>query len=649
MSHLTDASTPRHSRGPLQRSGPTVSGDGRGVVTGTVESHGHPVTTATPGAPAVVPAWSTGSGFRTPPPEPGTSAVAIRWQDCWWKSVMTGRWTRHRRGTPTTDTVRRNLAGSLAALACTAVLTVAMLPLRTHLSIATTALVLVVPVVVGVTIGGFFAGVLSTLSGFLIYDFFFIPPYLTLDVGANENWTALVIYVLVMLPVARVVAGMNAARAAARQRGLLVRRLFDLSTQLVQDRPLPELLDVIVTALADVLDAGHVALLLPQDGRLHVAATAGGDLDPTELRRLHPQPGQVTNLDLLAAPTGQGRRGEPVQLALVAAGRPIGVLAITGVAITEQQREPLLLFANQMALAVERAQLREQAMRAQLTHEVEHLARTLVAAVSHDLRSPLASIKASSSVLADAELAPALTGTAREELARLIDTQTDRLAALVTSLLDMSRVQAGVLRPRTGLTTAGDLVATVLRDLPGPPPRQIITDIDADLPLLDVDTVLIGRVLTNLLDNAARYAPPATAITIRAYRSDPATVTVSVADHGPGIPPNRRDDVFGFFFRREADSGTGLGLAIAKIFIEAHDQHIWADQNPGGGARFTFTLPAVAGLSEENTPWPPSSSSMTTSRCSPPAESASKPWGTRSAPPRPATGDSPRPPSTPPT
>ncbi|MFD3452051.1 ATP-binding protein [Streptomyces sp. NPDC058691] len=545
--------------------------------------------------------------------------------------------------------MRRNLAGSLAALACTAVLTLAMLPLRTHLSIATTALVLVVPVVVGVTIGGFLTGVLSTVCGFLVYDFFFIPPYLTLEVGANENWTALGIYVLVMLPVARVVAGMNAARAAARQHGLLVRRLFDLSTQLVQDRPLPELLSVIVTALADVLDAGHVALLLPEDDRLRVAATAGEDLDPTELRRLHPQPGQVTNLDLLAAPAGQGRRGEPVQLALVAAGRPIGVLTITGVTITEQQREPLLLFANQIALAVERAQLREEALRAQLTHEVEHLARTLVAAVSHDLRSPLASIKASSSVLADTDLAPALSEAARGELARLIDAQTDRLAALVTNLLDMSRVQAGVLRPRTGLTEAGDLIAGVLRELPGPPPRQIIADIDAELPLVDVDTVLIGRVLTNLLDNAARYAPPGTPITIRAYRSDPATVTVSVADRGPGIPPSRRDDVFGFFFRREADTGTGLGLAIAKIFIEAHHQRIWADQNPGGGARFTFTLPAVAGLPEENTPWPPSSSSMTTSRCSPPAESASKPSATRSAPPKPAKADSPRPPSTPPT
>ncbi|MGW5349818.1 ATP-binding protein [Streptomyces sp. NPDC004031] len=550
-----------------------------------------------------------------------------------------------------TDATRRNLVGSLAALGCIAALTAAMLPLRDHLSITTMALVLVVPVVVGVAAGGFLAGVLSVVAGFLVYDFFFIPPYLTLDVGAGENWAALGVYAVVMLPVARVVDGMNRARAAARQRGLQLRRLFDLSTQLVQDRPLHELISVVVTSLADTLDARHVALLLPDgDGQLRLAATCGDDPGGTGPQRAFPAAGQVTNLDLLATPAGQAAPGDPVQLALVAAGRPIGMLSISGVTLTAQLREPLLLFAHQIALAVERAQLREEVLHARLTEEVEHLARVLVAAVSHDLRGPLASIKASSSVLADDDLAPALTDAARTELARLVDAQTDRLAALVTNLLDMSRVQAGVLRPRTSLTTAAELVATVLRDLPGPPPRPVVTDIEPDLPVLDIDTVLIGRVLTNLVDNAFRYAPRETPVTVRAYRdADTDAVTVSVSDRGPGVPPGLRDDVFGFFFRREADSGTGLGLAIAKIFVEAHQQRIWAGQAPGGGACFTFTLPTAAGLPEENTPCPPSSSSTTTSRCSPPAGWASKPSATRSAPPRPARTDSPRRPSAYPT
>ena len=266
-------------------------------------------------------------------------------------------------------------------------------------------------------------------------------------------------------------------------------------------------------------------MLLPSGEHLEVAAYAGAPMSADDRRRLQPTPGQVTGLDTVTTEIGRKRRRrDPVQLALVASGRPVGLLIISGAAITDQQREPLLLFANQIALAVDRAQLREQALRAQLTEEVEHLARTLVAAVSHDLRAPLSSIKASSSILADPQLNGALDPTARQELAALIDTQSDRLAALVTNVLDMSRVQAGVLKPRASVTSVADLVANVIADLPqDSPARRADIHIPANLPPVDIDTVLIGRVLTNLLDNASRHAPPNTPITIcaRAQRPRP--------------------------------------------------------------------------------------------------------------------------------
>src|ERR1035438_1038878 len=146
--------------------------------------------------------------------------------------------------------MRRSVIGSATALASMALLTTAMLPLRSQLSLATTALVLVVPVVIGVVIGGFFAGAVSVIAGFLVYDFFFIPPYLTLWVGAPQNWAALGVYAVVMLPVARVVAGMNAARGKERRQSREIRQLFELSDLLVEDKPLDVLLSVIVTALA---------------------------------------------------------------------------------------------------------------------------------------------------------------------------------------------------------------------------------------------------------------------------------------------------------------------------------------------------------------------------------------------------------------
>jgi two-component system sensor histidine kinase KdpD len=497
-----------------------------------------------------------------------------------------------RKDQETNTAIWRSITGSVAALASTVVLTTAMLPLRDHVSIATTALVLVVPVVVGVVIGGFPVGVFSVVVGFLVYDFFFIPPYFTLYVGATQNWAALGVYAVVMLLVARVVAGMNTARAQARERGMQIRQLFELSTLLVEDKPLEELLTIIVTTLRDVFDAHQVALLLPRDDKLEIVSSAGAPLTDDDRRRLQGAPGRLARLDASGP-----QHTDPLRFALVAAGRPVGMLTVSGIAITDQQREPLLLFANQIALAVERAQLREQALRAELTEEMERLARTLVAAVSHDLRAPLASIKAASSTLTDPQLSDGLDRHARRELAALVDAQADRLAALVTNLLDMSRVQSGVLRPRTSVADLCDIIDTVLAELPARDQTPVV-DLPADLPLIDADVVLISRVLTNLMQNATRYAPKGSPITIAARHTGPAAITVSVTDCGPGISPDRRSEIFGLFIRRHGDTGTGLGLAIAKTFIVAHQQRIWVEDAPGSGARFCFTLPVAAELSE---------------------------------------------------
>jgi two-component system sensor histidine kinase KdpD len=258
----------------------------------------------------------------------------------------------------------------------------------------------------------------------------------------------------------------------------------------------------------------------------------------------------------------------------------------------------LQLFANQIALAVERAQLRDQVLRARLTEEMAHLAKTLVAAVSHDLRTPLASIKASSSTLADGGLD--LSPEASRKLAELIDVQADRLAELVQDLLDMSRIQAGVLQPRRSLASLADLIASAVKDL-GPAARGygIEVVLDDDLPPVDVDLVLVCRVLTNLLENAIRHGPKDSPITIAAVLATPLAIEVSVTDHGPGVRPELRSEIFEMFARRAGDAGAGLGLAIAKTFIEAHGQRIWAEDAPGGGARFCFTLPIAVLIPEE--------------------------------------------------
>jgi two-component system sensor histidine kinase KdpD len=465
------------------------------------------------------------------------------------------------------------MLGTVVALASMAALTAAMLPLRGHLSIATCALVLVVPVVVGVVSGGFLAGVLSVIAGFVVYDFFFIPPYLTLWVGAPQNWVALGVYGVVMVPVAKVVAGMNTARAKERRQSAEIRELFELSDLLVADKPLDELVSVIVTTLAEVFRSRKVALLLPKDDRLAIVASAGAPLTEAETASVLPSgPGQAS------IPTQSFERGDLFVLALTAASRPIGLVVLSGGVAAQHDRE--------------------EALRARLTEEVERLAKTLVAAVSHDLRAPLASIKASSSTLSDAEID--IGPEARQSLAKLIDVQADRLADLVQSLLDMSRIQAGVLEPRCTVVSLADVVKSVVADLaPAMRGHAVVVELTEDLKPIDVDRVLICRVLANLLTNAARHSPKGAPVRVSARELGDRTVEVSVADSGPGVSPERRREIFGLLARRDGDAGSGLGLAIAKTFIEAHGQSIWVEDGPEGGARFCFTLPMAASIPEE--------------------------------------------------
>lgn len=477
------------------------------------------------------------------------------------------------------------------ALASMAALTAVMIPFRHHVSIATTALVLIVPVIIGTVSGGFIAGMISVGAGFLVYVFFFIQPYLTWYVGKTENWVPLGVYVVVMVPVARVVAGMNTAREKERRRGAEIRQLFELSDLLVADKPLDELLAVIVTTLAEVFGSRKVALLLPVDEKLQIVASSGEPLSQAEMASVLSSAASLESMYAF-------EQGDLLAIALTAAPRPVGLLVLCGEAAVHYDREPLMIFANQIALAVERAQLQEEALRASLTEEVARLAKTLVAAVSHDLRAPLASIKASSSTLSDAGIQ--ISAETRRRLAKLIDIQADKLAELVQSLLDMSRIQAGVLEPRCTILLLSDLVSGVVRDLkPALRGHELITEIPSELPPVDVDIVLISRVLTNILTNAVRHSPKGSSITIRAARADEETIEVSVTDHGPGVTPERRGEIFGLLARRDDDTGAGLGLSIAKTFVEAHHQHIWVDSAADGGAVFCFTVPVAKSMPEE--------------------------------------------------
>jgi len=246
-------------------------------------------------------------------------------------------------------------------------------------------------------------------------------------VGTAQNWLALGVYAAVMLLVAGVVAHLESARTEARSGAAETRRRYELSELLVKDRSVGDLLDTIVTAVQTVFDVPGVALLLPEEGRLAVVASAGQAISAEQLHQLDPESGIPVSVGTTAPIPDRLQT-----VALSASGRPVGVLAVRGLPASANDRALLRTFANHAALAVERAQRREQALRAELLQELDRLRRAPLGAVSHDLRTPLASMKVASSTLLDRTIS--LSAADTDELHCLIDDQTDRLTRLLTSL-----------------------------------------------------------------------------------------------------------------------------------------------------------------------------------------------------------------------
>lgn len=463
---------------------------------------------------------------------------------------------------------------------------IAMLPLRSHISVSTAALVFVIPVVFGAAIGGFFAGIFSVAAGFLVYDYAYIPPYRTLNVGTTQNWTALAVYVLVMVIVARVVASLDASRNEALRGGEAAQRLSDLSELLVGDRPVNDLLETIVSAVHEVFEIPSVSLLVLEEGHLKVAADAGEPLTEFELRQLSPESGLPISVGTASESPDAIRT-----IALSASGRAVGILALRGLHSSKTDRAVLNTFANDAALALERAQLREQALRTQLLEEVDRFRQGLMGAVSHDLRTPLATIKVASSTLSNRS--EFLSKEQAGELYNLIEVESDRLTRLVSNLLDITRIEAGVFTVHRTPTKLVELIREAVSAMePTLSGHRVEMIVPPSLPMVNVDPLLIGQVLVNLLDNANRHSPPLGIITVEAQcRGD--RIVIVVTDQGPGIAPSQREAMFERFARLDKGGRAGLGLTIARTFVEAHGEDIWYEEGPRMGARFVFSLPQV--------------------------------------------------------
>jgi two-component system sensor histidine kinase KdpD len=275
-----------------------------------------------------------------------------------------------------------------------------------------------------------------------------------------------------------------------------------------------------------------------------------------------------------------------------------GAVGVLGMSPTDahalespEQLHQLETFANQMALAIERARASEDARRAEVRAEAERLRNSLLSSVSHDLRTPLASITGAASSLLEA--GDQLGDTTRTELLSSIHQEAERLDRLVNNLLEMTRLEAGGVTIRREWQPLEGVLGAVLKRLDRRLSDRVVhIDLPGDLPLVPFDAMLIEQVLINILENAAKYTPAGSPIDISAATVDGA-VRIDVADRGPGFEPGEEQRVFEKFYRGPTATGrgVGLGLAISRAVIEAHGGRIWAEPRPGGGAVFHFTLP----------------------------------------------------------
>jgi K+-sensing histidine kinase KdpD len=378
-------------------------------------------------------------------------------------------------------------------------------------------------------------------------------------------------------------------------------QLYAMSHDVAAALDVPSLLHIALRHVGEVFGTPVVALFPGPDGELaprwRYPETAGPEPAELTVSRWAYEHGQVAGLG-----TRVFSAERTLHLPLIGARETIGVLYLAPRNAGGFQRPGQLLlletFANQIALALERATLVERAREAHLRMETERLRSSLLSSISHDLRTPLATITgaASSLLWRNEELQP----ETQREMTESIYEEAEHLARLVDNLLNMTRLESGI-QARQASQPLEDVVGAALarleRRLHG---RPLTTSLPHDLPLVLIDDVLIEQVLINLLDNAIKYTRSESPLEVSAFLTD-GMVTVQVADRGPGLDPGEEQRVFEKFHRGSASHarGAGLGLAICRGIIEAHGGRIWAENRPGGGAVFRFTLliePAPTGV-----------------------------------------------------
>jgi two-component system sensor histidine kinase KdpD len=490
--------------------------------------------------------------------------------------------------------VRAGLPPYLLASAVVAAFSVVARLAVPYLEPADLVMIYLVGILVVSTRVGYGPSLFAALVSVLAYDFLCVPPYFTFAVADFSHVITFGVMLLVAFVLTTLTNRVRLHGIAASEREQRTAALYAFGRDLAASRDPVRLGASAVRHIEEVFQAKATVLLGEPDGKLH-ALEPHGDLDAKEMsvaqwvfdRR------QPAGIGTHTLPSSKG-----IYLPLVASrgGGAVGVLGVvpaSGAAFSQEQRALLDTFANQSALALERAALAEEAEQARLATESEQIRNALLSSVSHDLRTPLAGIiGAASTLLEDTRH----FGAGDRELLATIHEEARRLNRLVANLLEVTKLESGHLDLKREWQPIEESLGAALNrldeSLRG---REVTTHVAEDLPMVAIDGVLMEQVFINLIENALKYTPPSTPIAID-MRREPDAVAVSITDAGRGIAAGDEERIFEKFYRAESrglQGGSGLGLTIARGIVAAHGGRIWAENAPSGGAVFRFTIPMI--------------------------------------------------------
>jgi two-component system, OmpR family, sensor histidine kinase KdpD len=481
--------------------------------------------------------------------------------------------------------------------------------LKHFIAVQSISLVFLMAVLSSAIAWGLLPSLFAAVASMLAYNFFFLPPLYTFTVADPENVLALFFFLVVAVIVSNLTARARSQILSARSRAKTTAELYAFSRKVAGIGALDDLLWATTYQISSMLNVRTV-LLLPAKDREGLEVASG-----------YPPEDQLDDADMAAArwtwehnrAAGRGADtlpgGKRLFLPLRTGSGPVGVIGIdrdaTGPLLTPDERRLLDALADQAAVAIERISLARGLDEARVLAETERLRGALLTSISHDLRTPLASILGAVSSLRS--FPERYSKAEREELLATLQDEAERLNRFVANLLDMTRLESGAIELKLELLDVAEIVGSALQRagnvLAG---HHVEVEIDPHLPTLRIDAVLFEQVLFNLLDNAAKYSPAGSRIDVRASQ-DGELIEIEVVDEGPGIPPADFERIFDKFYRVQAQdrrrAGTGLGLAICRGFVEALGGSIVArNRRDRSGAVLTIRMPVVPEVTIERRP-----------------------------------------------